>query len=403
MPTLLNLGRNGEPPVSLGDDCLLPKRVFARQPATQGARAAVAAALAEPVGFPPLSKSIVPGDRIAVALDEGIPNLIEVGAALIDSLTASGIQPAHVSLVTNSRGDEALLRSGVGGVLPTGVNVVRHDPTDENELCFAGVTREDDQSLLINRVLFDADLAIPVTIARPPTDRENRGAYNGLYPAFADAACRQEYLKTAWDRHDWWASRTEEAGWLIGAPFVVRVVPGPRGSLAAVVAGAPGEADVESQAAASRQWRCEADQQAGLVVATIAGDPDRQTWDDLARALAAADQVAAPGGAVAVVSEIGLPLGRSLARLRAEGDPEAALRKLAKDARTDTWAARQVAQALLRGPVFLKSRLADDLVEDLGLAPIASGAELERLASRFAPVALLEDAPHLELTTGATA
>ena len=36
-------------------------------------RAATAAAIAMPIGFPPLAKAVVPGDRVVLALDHDVP------------------------------------------------------------------------------------------------------------------------------------------------------------------------------------------------------------------------------------------------------------------------------------------------------------------------------------------
>lgn len=399
MTTHLKLESAGVASVSLGDACRAPQRLFAQTQSAADARTAAADALANPVGFPALAQAVVPGDQIALALGEGLPDLTRLAAGLLDGLQGAGVEPSHVALVTTAEADHALLADALGGMLPADVTIVQHDPTDEQKLCFAGVTREDDQSLLINRTLFDADMAIPVSCVRGAQDRDHRGAYSGLYPAFADAACRKQFLKTADQRHTWWAERTEEAGWLIGAPLVVQVAPGPDDTVAEVVAGAPGEAAAEGAAAASRQWRCVADTQASLVIAVIGGPPERQTWDDLARALAAAERACAPGGAVALCSGLNARVGRSLAKLRDTGDAEAAIAKLAGDSYPDTWAAQRLAAALARGPVFLLSRLSDTVVEDLGMGAIGGAEELERLASRFDSVVLLQDAQRLELTT----
>ncbi len=183
----------------------------------------------------------------------------------------------------------------------------------------------------------------------------------------------------------------------------MRVIPGAHGTVAGAVAGAADKVAAAADDAARRAWQRGADQGADLVIATVTGDPDRQSWDDIARALAAAGQLAAPGGAVALCTGLNQPIGRSLSRLIDQSDLDPVARKLEKDGFADTRAARQIVLALHRGPVFFMSRLEAGLVEDLGMAPIASGAELQRLADRFGVVALLEDAQHVAVAIGAQA
>lgn len=390
MPTL-KLDHPQVTTIELHEDCVMPQGGAA----AIDARRAAAEALNAPVGFPALSTAVVPGDRVAVALGESLPQLAAVAAGVTDALRFAGVETCRVVLVTASEADAALLEAARGDELPTEVGIVRHDPTDETELCWAGVTREDDQSVMINRALFEADLMLPVACTRRAGDREERGAYGGLYPAFSSAECIQDYRRTAAERHDWWTKRTEEVGWVLGAPLVVQVTPGENGSVVAVTAGAPREVCDESQRASQTNWRREPRADVDLVIATLSGEPQRQTWDDVARALVAAEAFARPGAAVALCTSLKQPLGRSLARLRKEPDLDTAARKLAKDAHADTWAAQQIVRSLLRGPLFLMSRLSPDVVEESGIGPIASGEELQRLADRFGAVAVLQDAQHV--------
>ncbi len=197
MPTRLQLDLQDAPPIELRDDCVIPAGAEVVNGRAGGdARAVVAGAMASPLGFPPLSEAVVPGDRVAIALGVGIPDLPAVAVGIVEAVESAGVEPSHITLVAADPADaEALLANRE--TLPGGATVLLHDPKDEKELCYAGVTREDDASLLVNRALFDADLAIPVSCARSPGDCENRGAYDGLYPAFSDADCLKQYRRSA--------------------------------------------------------------------------------------------------------------------------------------------------------------------------------------------------------------
>jgi hypothetical protein len=69
--------------------------------------------------------------------------------------------------------------------------------------------------------------------------------------------------------------------------------------------------------------------------------------------------------------------------------------KLQRDSSADRRTALAVCRALQRGPVYLLSQLPAELVERLGLAPIASEAELARLVKSYQRPLVLEDAHRL--------
>ena len=69
--------------------------------------------------------------------------------------------------------------------------------------------------------------------------------------------------------------------------------------------------------------------------------------------------------------------------------------RLRDDAENDTWSAWELLQALDRGPVYLMSDLNDEIVEDLGIAPVGNITEFARLASRHESCIVLPDAHHV--------
>jgi hypothetical protein len=133
----------------------------------------------------------------------------------------------------------------------------------------------------------------------------------------------------------------------------------------------------------------------GLVIATIAGGTEAQTWANVARALAAAESILEEnGGAVAICSNLSEPTGRSLGRLISSPDLDTAARKIYHDHDVDSWTALHLIRALQRGPVYFMSQLDSETVEEMGLAPVESVDELVRLASRAESFAVIEDAQH---------
>ena len=64
----------------------------------------------------------------------------------------------------------------------------------------------------------------------------------------------------------------------------------------------------------------------------------------------------------------------------------------------DSWPAWQLARALQRGPVYFLSQLDADDVEEMGLAPIESFDELERLARPRDSCIVLDDSQYAVVT-----
>jgi nickel-dependent lactate racemase len=358
--------------------------------------AAVIAALAEPLEFPPLSAGIVPGDRIAIAVDDAAPCIASIVRGAVQALQNAGVDPEEISIITSDAQTSDLCREELTCIEP-GPRFVVHDPADDKNLCLVGATRRG-VPLLVNRTIFDADLVLPIGCAR--YGRES--AYDSLFPRFSDAATVQKYRTPA--QLDAFAPRNgkrnevDEAGWMIGVPMTVQVVPGHSETVAHVVAGEPQAVARRCDELCRQQWLLHSPQRVGLVVATITGAAQSQTWVNVGRALSAAESVLDDGGAVAICSNLVQPTGHSLGRLIGSPDLDAAARKIFHDHDPDTWPAWQVARALQRGPVYFLSRLSSETVEDLGLAPVESVDELVRLAHRCESYLLVEDAQHVVLS-----
>jgi hypothetical protein len=165
-----------------------------------------------------------------------------------------------------------------------------------------------------------------------------------------------------------------------------------------VIAGEP-QAVMERAAQLCReQWALLSPQRVSLVIATVTGGPEAQTWNNVGRALAVTERLVAEGGAVAICSNLEQPPGESLGRLIGADDLADTERRLLRDHADDSWPAWLLARALQRGPVYFLSQLNTEIVEDMGLAPVADLAELMRLAGRHESVAILADSQHAVAT-----
>jgi hypothetical protein len=354
---------------------------------------AVITALAQPLEYPPLSAGIVPGDRVAIAMDESVPCGAEIVRGIVQSLRGAGLDSDGISVVTGDAETGSLCRAELAKSGLNGVEFIEHDPDDERELCLVGVTKKHGP-LLVNRTIFDADVVLPVGVAR----WGESGVYDSLFPRFSNTEAIERLripanlLPDA--SHADRIRETNEAGWLIGAPLVIEVVPGPNETVGHVVAGEPRAVGQAVESLVREQWCRRAPGRASLVIATVTGRAATHHWQKIGRALAAAERLVTDDGAIAICSNLENPPGQSLGRLIGADDLADTERQIFRDRAADSWPAWQLARALQRGPVYFMSQLDAETVEDLGMAPVAGVEELARLAHRHESYIVLDDAQH---------
>ena len=138
---------------------------------------AIAKALAEPIDFPPLVAGIIPGDRVAIAVDEAVPQIGLIVRGAVQVLENAGIEPKDISIVTADARTSQLCRDELSDGTPE-LQFVVHDPADDNSLCLVGTTKRG-EPLLVNRAVFDADLVLPIgcvaSAANVPTTHCSHG------------------------------------------------------------------------------------------------------------------------------------------------------------------------------------------------------------------------------------
>ena len=355
---------------------------------------AVRNALSAPLDFPPLSAAIVSGDRVAIALDETVPCAASIVRGAVDSLLNAGVDEESIYVVTRDAETSQLCRAELSRHGESAVHFIVHDPEDEHELCMVGVT-EKHGPLVVNRIIFDADIVLPIGCAR----MNDVGVYDSLFPRFSNSEAIERFRSpsavSSTGAHADRARETAEAGWLIGAPMVVEVVPGSNETVANVIAGEPRAVADRAEQLLRERWSARSLQRADLVVSIVTGGAHAQNWNNVGRALAAAERVVTDHGAVVICSNVSEPPGESLGRLIGSDDFEATERQLLRDHADDSWPAWQLARALQRGPVYFLSQLDAETVEDLGMAPVADMEELSRLVGRHESFIVLEDAQHV--------
>lgn len=399
--------RCGAPPESTDSLPLARLRCEVDPPSDETIARLAIDALQGPLGLPPLAQCVTPDDHVAIAVGHGTPVAGPLVSGVIAALAAAGIDRGHIKVVTANARDAAPLEQALGREVAEGVSVESHDPSGEDSLCFAGLTKGE-RPLRVNRTVFEADVVLPVSAEATTGDiaatDEAGGAYDGLFPDFfdRDTIDRFRKVRTVNDatlggggRQSARRAEADQAGWLVGAPLVVRAVPGPGGGVAAVLAGDPTQVNSEASRASHRAWETPLADPADVVLAVISGGADQQSWSSVGKALAAAERLVRSGGVIAVWSELSEPIGEKLALLAEADDPDELAAVLAAESGDEALAAWRIFQALQNGPVFFRSLLDPDEVEPLGFAPVATAEQMQRMASRFESCTVLEDAQHV--------
>jgi lactate racemase len=395
MPTTFIYGDNHTCSVEL-PNCSRLALANERSRAIDDPAAAVRKGLAAPRGFPPLALATAPGDTVAIALADGVPEIECIAAGAVAGLMDAGVEPDHVTIVAEKpiagrdRLDERLAEIGAGDV-----RFEVHDPDDEEAIAMVGVSKEG-APLKLNRTIAEADFILPIALCTPPDGGRAKPKFAGLFPQFSNRdtiiRMRSQGASESMKQQRKWANEIDEADWKLGVSLVVCIVPAGGGGVAEVLAGAPANVAEASSEHLGDSSEASAIAPGDMVIATIAGDQREQTWPNLARALKAAEPLLEDGGAAVVYSELSeAPEGPFDLLCEAVDFAEVA-RELSLDPHADAQAAIVLARALDRGPVYLRSDLPADVVESIGMAPIESDDELSRLASQRQRCVLIEQA-----------
>jgi nickel-dependent lactate racemase len=358
-------------------------------------------ALESPLEFPPLAAAIVQGDRLAIVVDESVPSAANVVRGVIEVALAAGIESGAVTVVAIDEDFGKTLRAEFSEP----IRVVIHDPEDPLNLALLGLN-EKNERLLVNRSVFEADVVLPIGCARLPSIAGS-GVFDCLFPRLSDAETigRMRTPSQLGSAARLAAARrkSDEVGWLLGVALVMQVVPASDGGVAEIVAGDPRAVAEHCQESCEQLWSFRVPRQANLVIASITGGPQEQTWENVGRALAAAEPLVAEGGAVAICSDLTTPPGHALGQLIGSADFDDVERNVRNDHSADSWPAWQLARALQRGPVYFLSQLDAEDVEDMGLAPVAEIDDLVRLAVRRESCIVLDNSQHSVATVAGEA
>lgn len=365
----------------------------------------VRTALRDPLDYPPLASATVPGDKVVVTIPAGMPEVESLARGVLQALLDAGVEPAQLALLVADEATEQTLRACQQSLALDHpwlheVRIVVHDPRAADACGLVGVTRTG-RPLRMNRLICEADLLVPMGIVSAAVDmgEEKPPLLTGLFPDFADKdALGRFFAPSSRDNRVHRSRRLEEideASWLLAGGMVVQVVPASQGKVAALFAGYPASVAAAAWQACLASWTPAISNRGDLAVCLLTGSAAAQSWSGIGRAIQAAEAVLEAGGTVVLCSELEQSPGFSLGRLCQQDDRVSRQHEIMRDREADSWPALQLSRALQRGSVYLHSRLENSVVENLGMAPIASNAELSRLITRHTHIIVLDDAQWL--------
>lgn len=359
---------------------------------------AVKRALAEPLGFPPLVQAVLPGDKVVLALDRGVPQAATIVRQTVESLVGAGVAATDIVLIRSQADVEAGVPDPCGNLpesLRESVVCRVHDPRDRKSLGYLAAAA-DGQPIYVNQVIHDADLVISIGVFRLADSLGYHGINSALFPTFSDAASLKRFRSpkaAASPNRNRLRKQADEVAWLLGVRFTIQIVPGAGGQILHVLAGDLDAVFREATRLCDAAWNFPVPERASLVVTTIDGDATQQTWENVGRALAAAANVLADDGAVVICSELAEPFGPAMDHIVGAEDLDGALREIARRPPADALAATELVYALQRGMVYLVSRLDDESVEGLGVMPI-DARSVSRAAGRYHSCIVLSGAQY---------
>ena len=356
------------------------------------------ATLATPLEFPPLVQAALPGDKVVLALEAGVPQAAVLVAGAIEVLLDAGVAASDITVLAAA---ETAVPDDILAELPSEVRAevtaLVHNPRDRERLSYLAAT-EDANPIYIHRAIHEADLVVSIGVLRLPHTLGYHGIHSGIFPTFSDNSTQARFRSpkaARMDEQERLRKQSDEVGWLLGTRFTIQVVPGAGDEVLHVLAG-----DLEAVLAAGGKlceeaWSFEVPQRVELVVVTIGGDASQQNWNNVGRALAAAARVLEDDGDIVILSQLTEAPGPGLERIIGADDLHVAMREIAREKPADSLPAAQLGRALESGRVYLLSELPQDRIADLGVYPLDVDS-VPRVVARYGSCIVLPNAQYAQ-------
>ena len=361
-------------------------------------------ALDSPINYPKLTDSIFPGDRVAILVQNQLPAAKETLESLMNVLESSRIETENIlivvpqgmsgalGLIANAKPDErettvpqTFRMRDDQREIPLTFEI--HDGENENAASYLAANKQGNP-VYVNRSLCDCDVILPLSCIAP-----NERSTDCLYPEFSTDETKDRFRKKV----DSKSERVEEANLAndsLGLFFSIELVCRPGEVIDRIVCGERSQARRAAAELLDPLWQIDAPDDCDAVVTTIESSADSATWKDVIRAVNSAATLS-EDGPIVVWTELSQKPSekvKTACSAQFEGSvPDSLSTKM-----------QHFASILCERPVYLRSRLSQNLVEGLGLGHIEAVESVERVIRPYSNPLLIRDG-HLRIVADAEA
>lgn len=335
--------------------------------------------LTAPLGFPRLGEFLFSGDRVVFAVHSGIGEVGVVLRTLLEEIGKAWDPDAgQITLLFSDRASEHNYRENVGSDFPR-VRTAVQEGTADAVLALLGAD-DDNLPILVNRLVFDADVLIPIVRAHD----EARAFHQEVLWSFTDSATKKRWRAMSGNNQ---IAYSELACGLAGILVSVDIIIGPGDFPYGVVIGKPQAKEAAVQERIADAWRTPKSNQADAIVISIDDARDRNSWRAVRDAIVAAHaiQVDCP---LVILSHIDHAPPNEW---RAEFSPDKPLSSSV--AKFDP----ELKQSVVGRTIHFRSALAPEVSRDMGWNPVQWDESLEHLLAVFQSPILLRDPQRSEI------
>ncbi len=343
--------------------------------------------LAEPLGYPEITRCTVPGDRVIIAVDPETPFVVDLICAVCEQLQTIPDGGVQLTLLLPDDPDQQgwqWLRDQLPVHVLEQLTVHVHNPSDRPSISYLASSANGER-IYLNQLLTDADLIVSIGFIAFDSLLGFRGTTSSLFPTFSDLETKQGHHSQGHpelspNQQRVFRELVDEVGWLLGTQFTIQVVPGTATLPAAILSGIPDVVMERGRELVNEIWRVSLEEPVDAVVMTVPGGTTFG-WKQLGLALEQVSSLVPQGGRIIAIADLPEPQGPAATLLRRSQEPEELLKPLRREPTVDSVEIAQLIQAQRRARVYLLSRLAPEIVEELGMIPVADSEELRRLVS----------------------
>ena len=355
-------------------------------------REVVHASLDQSTHFPAFREIVFPEDTLAIAIGEGIPQIAEIVASVIDYIqTYTEVAIEDITIVFPNEltaSVESQLKELLDEFVFSTLTFEVHNPAISEELAYLTATQEGDP-IRINKTLVDSDVVLPICLNLPETLFGYAGFFHDLFPLYTETETILRF-RSSLDLETLKRDSTEAAN-MLGVQYLLKVTPANGEAIHNITAGDIFTLQNSAHSIASGNWS-HAMSESDLTIGSISGAQHQQTWDNLARALATLAKATSAGGAMVICSELTGPLPAPIKLLSSNDAQQQLAEQLKQQPDADIQAAQEILQLRSDYHIYLLSELIGEDVESIGLAHIESPTQINNLIAAAQKVNCVADA-----------